>query len=588
MKTKPINADRTTTLVAHKADIQYIVNGSIKTTTSLAIDASGAISGREFIINGSVSTDTGTAMTLGDALLADSNSYIKIGDVGTFSSGGRGVIAASGGVTFENVGTFTTGSTGVILRGDGNVFKNVSSEFGPGKMTASTGSVLVSYGDGDNIENTGAGLMNAKDDVIVSHGARTNIANNGTGQINSNAGSGIVATGSRDVIFNVGSISALDDAIVSTGSRTKITNDGNISSNSGSGIVSRGNLSSVINTATISCSSDGIVSTGDGTKIANTATIVSWTGVGIRSTGDSATISNSTTVNAKTIGILSTGDDAVIRNLGSVGADKVGIRIIGDDASVITTAHVTAAIALSISGSGTKVTIDNEITGTAKSHATIEVDAAGVTTIINRAAVNASLSGVVIDAGRGSEHIVNTGSLYGDVKLGGGNDVFSALKGEVSGKVYGGNGNDTYIVGIPLEIREKANGGTDTVESKFTYTLGANLENLTLIGKGTMDATGNRLANRIEGNAGNNHLTGGGGNDVFVFSTGSHRDIITDFQDHHDKIDLSHFDGISKFSDLAGKIVQSGDDVIINFNSTDHLTLDNVHKSHLSAADFVF
>ncbi|MGO4843651.1 calcium-binding protein, partial [Rhizobiaceae sp. 2RAB30] len=44
------------------------------------------------------------------------------------------------------------------------------------------------------------------------------------------------------------------------------------------------------------------------------------------------------------------------------------------------------------------------------------------------------------------------------------------------------------------------------------YTLGSNLENLTLVGAALI-ATGNTLANMIAGNALGNTLNGGGGND---------------------------------------------------------------------------
>lgn len=104
----------------------------------------------------------------------------------------------------------------------------------------------------------------------------------------------------------------------------------------------------------------------------------------------------------------------------------------------------------------------------------------------------------------------NNDALYGWV----GNDILNGQGGVDT--LVGGTGNDTYVVDTTTDvITELAGGGTDTVQSAVTFTLGAtsNLENLTLTGV-ALNGTGNAIANTLIGNIGNNTLTGLGGNDI--------------------------------------------------------------------------
>jgi Ca2+-binding RTX toxin-like protein len=86
----------------------------------------------------------------------------------------------------------------------------------------------------------------------------------------------------------------------------------------------------------------------------------------------------------------------------------------------------------------------------------------------------------------------------------------------------GGAGNDTYIVDNAGDtITEAASQGTDLVQSSITFTLGANLENLTLTGASAINGTGNAGSNNLIGNSAANILTGLGGNDVLDGGAGA-------------------------------------------------------------------
>jgi len=90
----------------------------------------------------------------------------------------------------------------------------------------------------------------------------------------------------------------------------------------------------------------------------------------------------------------------------------------------------------------------------------------------------------------------------------------------------------------------------------------------------------------LDGGRGNDILTGGGSADEFVFKAGCGKDVITDFVDGADKIDLRNYKGIDAFGDLDVK--KHGNDLVIELAGDDTITLRNFDKADLSTADFTF
>jgi Ca2+-binding RTX toxin-like protein len=143
---------------------------------------------------------------------------------------------------------------------------------------------------------------------------------------------------------------------------------------------------------------------------------------------------------------------------------------------------------------------------------------------------NLTLTGTANTDGTGNtaNNILIGNSGTNTLTGGDGNDTLDGKAG--ADIMVGVKGDDTYFVDNVGDAVTELSGngsGTDLVKSSITYTLGDNVENLTLIGTGNIDGTGNILKNTITGNSGNNRLDGGAGVDTMIGGLGDDTYIVT-------------------------------------------------------------
>jgi Ca2+-binding RTX toxin-like protein len=299
------------------------------------------------------------------------------------------------------------------------------------------------------------------------------------------------------------------------------------------------------------------------------------------------------TTDAQGHGIGSEGHDNLLDNQGNI-TSFIGISSIGDNNEVTNSGKIVA---------GYQGVLLNTMDGQHNS-------------LLNTGTIKAGDPNNVhysVYGGGGDEHVVNAGRMVGDVYLQGGEDTFISRGGTVTGLVYGGADDDTYVIDRSnITLVENAGEGLDRVRSSASYTLADNIEQATLTGKADIDLTGTQKGDLLYGNKGDNEILGGDGldyitgnrgndtlsggglagntdiGDVFVFHSHSGRDVITDFQDGMDHINIGSYEGIETFADLAIHIKKDGADTLITLLDGDSIRLlDTDHKS-IGADDFQF
>ena len=159
--------------------------------------------------------------------------------------------------------------------------------------------------------------------------------------------------------------------------------------------------------------------------------------------------------------------------------------------------------------------------------------AAGTVTHYDNVAIafNVTIENAI--GGNGSDWLIGN-NANNSLTGGAGADVIKGGAG--ADTMDGGVGYDTFEVDNEFDIVTESltfaqGGGIDMVNSSASFTLGDNVENLTLFSFNTINGTGNTLNNRIIGNTRANSLNGGAGNDTMYGGLGNDTYVVDSILD---------------------------------------------------------
>jgi Ca2+-binding RTX toxin-like protein len=224
----------------------------------------------------------------------------------------------------------------------------------------------------------------------------------------------------------------------------------------------------------------------------------------------------------------------------------------------------------------------------------------GSTTVTNHGFIKTG-EVVAYNGWTGTDAFTNYGLVRGHIMLEGGDDVFVEREGKVIGAIEGGTGDDTFtVLSAKTRVHERAGEGDDSVRSSVSFSLETKgeIETLILTGRNNISGFGGDFGNIIRGNAANNKidgglgediLTGGAGRDTFMFGYDLRDDYITDFANNIDKIRVYNWSGYDSFDDLQmSQVGANVEIVLVDDEFSEAIIVENTRLRQLDADDFIF
>ncbi|WP_170976422.1 calcium-binding protein [Rhizobium sp. FKL33] len=337
----------------------------------------------------------------------------------------------------------------------------------------------------------------------------------------------------------------------------------------------------IINTDTKGLGLRVYLGTTDDVFVMKNATVGSVDDDGISGTGSGHRVAIHGDVVAESRGVVlggaaavNLGQEIIVNSGALVYGSDTGVSVIGYETTIsnagLIASGYTAILLEGVSGY-TVSTISNSGTIESYGYYGIKLDAdATEKLVIENSGLIKSTAYALYDASAGAvEELTNTGRIHGKISFGGGDDLYDGTSGRLSGRIYGGEGDDRIFGGVDSEVFfgdegddtlhgyggddyllggegadqmeggkghdafdvsdvgdvvvELAGQGTDLVYSDISYTLTKNVENLTFVSSADIDGVGNSLGNQIVGHSGSNTLKGLAGRDVLLGNSGADR-----------------------------------------------------------------
>lgn len=402
-----------------------------------------------------------------------------------------------------------------------------------------------------------------------------------------------------------GSAVALDNG---TGFHT-VTNFGQITGNFGIATIGTSTSNKIFNHGTITgtestSSVAGVAFRSDFNKLTNTGIVTgSALGVQITDVADQNLILNYGEIVGQT-GVSNRGQGTELVNHGLISGDR-GLSSTGTNLNFVNHGEVVGESGSTFSGDNLEFTNH----GTVVSVSGIALSVAGADGMVSNFG---TIVGGVISFSSSGVTIENEGLIDGDVEfLSGDNSYLASRDGVVTGAVIGGTGVDMMTGGASQDTMRgggqadtirghgddddlKGNAGDDTVKgNRGDDTIAGNNGADTLYGgHGDDIMTAGKGTDVINGGRGDDQMSGGKGNDIFVFARTSDDDVITDFTNNKDSLDLSRLDAASFAEiDSAGVVSSNGnggsvlDLSLIGGNGL--LEVETMSVGQWNAADFI-